>query len=235
MHEKSPTENNTTRRTLLKALGATTATAGLLGTSLYPVTAQERSFTVEQGETCTSITPLRYQRQSAAKFYNYTANENATRSPWEANTPTGVAKRGVSRLFLYRGPDGLSLVIIHDRGGDDSGGAATFVISGLPADGEWVVRDDDHPTDPDIWNVSENETVVNWSWNKWHTDGGAFRGLPDEFEITIEPTFNERAKLEPETPGSVQTWEAVSGGGEELKTTELRLDERVTIRTGTCE
>lgn len=235
MHDKSPAKTTTNRRTLLKTIGLTTATAGLLGTSLHSATAQEQSFVVEQGDTCASIRPITYQEQSVEEFYNYTDDENADRPPWESNTPLQVAEWGVSRLFLYRGPDGLSLVVIHDRGGNGSGGAASFTISGLPENGEWVIRDDDHPEDPDDWNISEDETVTNWSWNQWHTDGGAFLGLSNEFEITIEPSFNGDAELDPETPGAVDRWEAVSQNGDELETTELQLDEPVTIRNGTCE
>ena len=66
--------------------------------------------TVEQGETRVDVDPL-MNDESITEFYDYTNSS--------VNTTTGIERSDVSSVFLYDGPDGRSLGIIHDSTGDD--------------------------------------------------------------------------------------------------------------------
>lgn len=250
MKETQETRASTGRRTLLKRIGATVAAGGVLSTSLQGVAAQEgASYSLTQGDNCVPLTPLTYEDMSAAQFYGYykTGQEPPSRDtgdghspePYEANTPTRLQKPNASRLFLYQGSDGLSLVFLHGMGGNERGGAATFRITGLPSGGKWTVQDDNYSngertSDRDTWGIGDNRAVIHWSWNQWHNDGGAFTGLGDDFQVQIDPAFNGNAELEPETSGTVETWEALSGSAENRDVTELSLGEPVVISSGSC-
>lgn len=132
-----------------------------------------------------------------------------------ANTPTDLERSDVSRLFLYEGPNGLSLVVIHDEPGDGSGGRVTFDFSGLPDSGAWVVPDD--PFD------SHSDDGYHWRWVSCCTDGGAFRGgLDDSLPVTIEPTFHD----------GIDRWEFLSGDPRDPDVTILDRSESVTISLG---
>lgn len=174
-----------------------------------------RQIRVEQGDRTFEVVPLS-NGQSIERFYDY---GNA-----EINSPLPIAKSDTSRLFLWSGPNGLSLVVLHDKPRDGSGAAVSFEFSGLPlGDGSWVVEDDsgdfrDGPTSPD------------WSWNNDNTDGGAFRGGLTNASITIEPKFNEQASRNPLTPGRIDRWEVLTGRATDPRNESLALDEPITIR-----
>lgn len=174
-----------------------------------------RQIRIEQGDRTVEVVPLS-NGQSIERFYDY---GNA-----EINSPLPIAKSDTSRLFLWSGPNGLSLVVLHDEPRDGSGAAVSFEFDGLPTgQGSWVVRDDggdfnDGPTSPD------------WSWNNDNTDGGAFRGGLTNATITIDPKFNERASRNPLTPGSIDRWEVVTGRATDPRNESLALDEPITIR-----
>lgn len=205
----------------------------------------EQVAVIEQGGNCIPVAPLSFEGMSVTDFYGYTEDEDADVPPFESNTPGNIGRPDTSYVFLYQEPDGpLSLVFI--QGGGGKGGAATFDVRGLP-DGEWVVRDDDYERDPDQWRVGGDRTVVHWSWNRFHNDGGAYEGLGDDFEIEIRPAFNDAAELEPSAgyvnsePGDITNWRVLSmitedrtAGPEGREGTELALDEPIVIRSGTC-
>lgn len=87
----------------------------------------------------------------------------------------------------------LSLMVLHDERGDDSGGNAEFVISGDLT--QAVVLDDppsDHPDDY-VFDPVSATTTASWSWQGCCTDGLAHILSPNfGFGdcITITPTLN---------------------------------------------
>jgi len=122
-----------------------------------------------------------------------------------------------SILMLYDGPDGLSLVAVHDRFHENDedgtpGGSVSWELSGLPDDGEWAVIDDDYGwltdeadkdalhyfdadhTDGAAGNDGEPASGVDaqlsWVWRNSRTDGMAYRLPKNEFSVTIDPAFN---------------------------------------------
>jgi PGF-CTERM protein len=122
--------------------------------------------------------------------------------------------------MLYEGPDGLSLVAVHDKYYEEkddgtNGGSVSWTVSGLPADGEWAVIDDDYGwrnetvTKDDIFYLDEDhrsgavgndgeppddaDAMLSWVWLTGRSDGVAYRGLDRDVSITIDPAFNENS------------------------------------------
>ena len=214
------------RRTVLK--GAMTASVAGLGATTLGGTAaahEGATFAIEQGDTCVEVSALS-NGETVEDFYGYT--------PVHSHTSTDIERSDVSNLFLYEGPDGArSLVALHDlatdghtHGSDTGGGAVSFDISGLSS-GSWVVRDDSE--------FSTTDTSPDWAWAGSQTDGGAWRGgLGCDFEVTIDPAFNEAAEKDPLTPGSIDEWHFLSRDASDPDRIDLDLSEPVTIRCGGC-
>jgi hypothetical protein len=118
------------------------------------------------------------------------------------------------------------------------GGSLTAEVAGLPADGEWAVRDDDYggPDNYDNWTLNETGGQIDWTWNQDKTDGGAYEGLGDEFTITVDPSFNEDAELYGAFyDGTVTDWTTLSGDRADPDRRALDLSEPVRISTRSCE
>lgn len=183
-------------------------------------------------DRCVEIEPLSYKDQTVEEFYGYESDLDAE-NPRQSNTPTGLEKAGVSRLFLFEGPKGLSLVVIHGGGEGEEGGAATFGIAGLPPDGEWVVLDDNYNESNDIFRIGDTRSVLSWAWGAGgRNDGGAFRDLGDDFRIAIQPAFNEAAEREPLGSGRVEEWQVLSGSATDPDVTSVPLDRPILIAAG---
>jgi hypothetical protein len=183
---------------------------------------------------CVELRPLRYQSQTAEEFYGYDPNPDAP-NPRQSNTPTGLEAPGVSRLFLYQGPDGLCLFIIHGGGEGEQGGAASFRISGLPDSGDWVVLDDSHEGTQDIFDVDGDPAVLHWAWGGGgRNDGAVFCGLGSQFRIRIDPAFNEAARRDPIDSGRIEEWQLLSGSPADPDVVDLALDQPIVLETGRC-
>jgi hypothetical protein len=173
-----------------------------------------RKITVEQDGRSFQVVPLS-NGQNIRRFYDY--------GDAEINSPLPIAKSDKSRLFFWSGPNGLSLVTVHDKPRDGSGAAVSFDFEGLPTgDGRWIVEDDggdfnDGPASPD------------WTWTRDNTDGGAFRGGLTNSTITITPKFNEKAERDPLTPGELDGWQVLTGRATDPSNESLALDEPATI------
>jgi len=174
-----------------------------------------RKITVEQGNDTYEVVPLS-NGQTIEDFYNY-GND-------EINSRLEVTKSDASRLFFWSGPDGLSLVVIHDKPSDGAGAAATFIMDGLPVDGSWVVQDDPGSSYRDQYG-----TTPDWTWSASATDGGAFRGGLTNATLTIEPRFNETAELAGLRAGDITDWEILSGRATDPNNESLALDQDITI------
>jgi hypothetical protein len=223
-----------TRRKVLKRAGVATVGGGVVGHELSESVLgwENTKLVVEQGDKCVPIEPLR-DRGDVVEFYGYDPDPSVKDSQ---QSNTGLEKSGVSRMFLYDGPNGFSIVFIHGGGDGERGGAASFLICGLSVDGEWVVLDDNFDGATDEYLIGDQEAVLDWTWrDEGRNDGAVYRGFNKKFCVTIKPAFNENAKLPPSGPGEVNGWELVSRGVSDLEVIELDMDEPVTIRTGACE
>ena len=213
----------------------------------------EPSFVLEQGDRCVELTPLTGE-QTVEEFYDYRyptdeydSISGADGGSFSSAGTTDLQEDATSILFLYDGPEGLSLVVVHGRlDGDDDGGVVTFAFEGMPEDASWVVKDDLYTVDGvpfdtnyDQWDDDGTIQQADWAYVGGRTDGGAARGLGEEFEFTISPAFNDDAVLDIEEiyggGGPIEDWKALSADGDSPERISLDMDAPVTIRTGACE
>lgn len=152
------------------------------------------TFTVEQGNISAQITTFS-RAESIESAFDYSGFTSGLR----------LQKADTARLFLYEGPNGLSLGTIIDSVDSNDGASARYEIEGLPAGGRWVVQDDPG----DRYGDSPS-----WSWGDGgNTDGGAFRGgLDNDFEIEITVQLNQgRDEAQNTESGRVDGLEFVYG------------------------
>ncbi|WP_331233290.1 hypothetical protein [Natronorarus salvus] len=201
-----------------------------------PAAAQQEGYVVEQGEQCQAITPLSSD-VSAEERYDYRSHQTHDEDyDYSSHGTVDLQRDDVSTIFLHEGPEGLSLVIVHDRlGGGTEGGVTTYDIVGLPAEGEWVVKDDDVGYD-DVWVHGDVWTEVSWFWEDGRTDGGVYTGgLDDRFEITIDPAYGEEQETYAEWEGEVGAIHVLSGSLESPERIALAsLSEPFVVRSGSC-
>lgn len=239
MTEHPDDRNVTDRRTVLAFAGTSIGGASLGLGGLVSFDTEE--FVAKQDGNCYPLKPLSGDAP-VEELYDW------NRSTFSSTGTVDLQGEDTTILFLYDGPDGLSLVIVHDRfveaadpDGDAGGGSVSFDFRKLPMDGEWVVQDDlyDGPQNYDRWSQYGRRASVDWTWAGNRTDGGAFRGLdvsePRELELTIVPAFNEDAALYGEYyEGRITDWQVLSGSRENPKRHSLALDEEVIITRDTC-
>jgi len=242
-----------TRRTLLSAIG-TGFTAGLFGSGATATRRTQSQYRLVQGDTCVPIRPMSRQVPADA-FYDYQlpqkhvsdangASVGDTVQYASAGT-TDFQRAQTSILFLYQGPNGLSLVVVHGSVQSSDAGAVTFRISGLPENGSWIVKDDLYrdpdtndkaSTNYDRWDTDGTDHRIDWTWGSSGTDGGVFRGLGDDFEVVIDPAFNGDAALyDQHYEGTVTDWELLNGSADNLERISLGKDEPIRITADSCE
>ncbi len=202
------------------------------GNSAPPANASHLTYTIEQGNVqIGAAVPLDGGLVSVQTMYDYGPVTTSTGQ-------TALTTSGTSSLFLYKheivpvpATNGnipvISLVIIHDKANDGSGGKANFGFTGLPAAADWVVRDD--PTIIDTYTPWTPPTgSASWAWAACCTDGGAIQGgLHDEFCITVSPLLFE----------GITQWDFLTGGDVNLHGVFiLDIQKPVTISTplGVC-
>jgi len=211
----------------------------------------ETPYVMRQGDNCTPLVAFS-GGQTVEEFYQYevapryASSENGgfgVDDPTYSSVGTQSLQRdNESIVFLYDGPDGLSLVVVHGSlsGSPDNGGSATFDISGLPSGGSWAVKDDLYRNDEgeladtnyDRWDPSNGSATIDWTWRGDRTDGGAFRGLGSEFSITIDPAFNEDAALfGDQYSGTVDSWVFLTPDGHRMS---MDMSSPLTIESGSC-
>ncbi|RJT04867.1 hypothetical protein [Halococcus sp. IIIV-5B] len=229
MASRSGSRPNTDRRSFLVATGATLA-GGALATGTASAV-ESAPYHLSQGDQCVPLQPLQGDDPVEA-FYDYRRDRDSsygTRSLQQPNT---------SVLFLYEGPDGVSLVAVHGAlGGNGDGGSITFDISGLPSSGDWIVRDDsyDGPNRYDRWEIDGDSATVDWTWDGRRADGAVYGPLGDDVSVGIDPAFNERAALYGDHyEGNVSDWQALSGDLDDPTRTSLDRSTPLRIESGSC-
>lgn len=137
-----------------------TATAAALGglglVSTSGADDHTASFVLEQDGECYPVVPLSGE-EPVEELYRWGRDILS----WSSEGTRDLQQSETSILFLYRGPFGLSLVVVHDRADDGTpGGIASFTVSGVPEGAEWVVKDDlyQKKTNVDQWEI--NGTVL---------------------------------------------------------------------------
>ncbi|QLC34370.1 lamin tail domain-containing protein [Halarchaeum sp. CBA1220] len=143
----------------------------------------ESTYVLQQGYLRWEVDPLSHEDATVEEFYDY-----QTRSSSASPAVDVASEPAASRVFLYAGPVGTSLVFLHGSPEVDHGGTAFLKFSGLSRSaGEWAVRDDPMGTDDDFEKWEGGNAKVKWQWDANTTDGGAFWGVEDAQTITITP------------------------------------------------
>ncbi len=214
---------------------------------------QTKTYSLRQDGKSVPLTPL-VGKKPVQKLYDYTYPTKLFKGTpgsfgWSYSSEgmTHLLRNQTSVLFLYRGPNGLSLVVCHGRytkNGSDPGGAVTFTITDFPKNGKWLVKDDfyvsrktgkKYKTNSDTWSINGDRSVVNWTYKSNRTDGGVLGGLGKSFDFTIHPAFNKQAKLYNKGQhGRITHWQALSGDLGSPNRIELRMDRPVTISSKPC-
>ncbi|WP_458206571.1 hypothetical protein [Haladaptatus sp. NG-SE-30] len=245
MTENSPTIN---RRRFISATVASTAVLGGVSSAGALQSESNTQFAIEQDGKCIPIEPLSMSGLPVEQFYDYRTPDTDPSSYKYASFGTeSLQRKDTSIMFLYKGPKGLSLVMVHDKLDAGDGGAVSFNITNLPVKGKFVVKDDqyDGPTNRDTfdyskhrdWNGNETATaVIHWTWQGGRADGAVYRGLGNEFEFTIHPKFNKQALLSnvEGNEGKVEKWQVLSGDVSNPTRTQLKMNKPVKITTKGC-
>jgi len=114
----------------------------------------ERSYQIVQGDQVIPVEPMQGD-ESVEEFYDYRHPHVGSRDnpswgrSFSSMGTTDIQQDDTSALMLYEGPDGVSLVAVHDKYYEEqaegtTGGSVSWTVSGLPEDGEWAVIDDEY-------------------------------------------------------------------------------------------
>ncbi|WP_227354939.1 hypothetical protein [Haladaptatus salinisoli] len=247
MTENSPTIS---RRRFVSATVASTALLGGVSSAGALQSDGNAQYSIEQDGKCIPIQPLSMSGLPVEQFYDYRTPDTDPSSYKYASFGTeSLQRKNTSILFLYEGPKGLSLVMVHDKLDAGNGGAVSFNITSLPVNGKFVVRDDqyDGSTNRDTfdyskhrnWNGKETATAtIHWTWQGGRADGAVYRGLGDKFEFTIHPKFNKKALLSDASgnySGNVEKWQVLSGNVNNPTRTQLNMNKPITISANKCQ
>jgi hypothetical protein len=218
---------------VLAVLG-TTVSSGVVTAQSAPQGTDE--FAVIQGDECFSIDPLGDGSQSVEEFYDYrTPSTDPSSYSYSSFGTVHLQEDDTSSLFLYEGTNGLSLVLIHGQyDGDSPGGAVTMQFEGLPRDGEWVVEDDSYDGRDDEFSHNGPSSRITWVYTDGRSDGAAFRGgLSDEFDIAIDPAFNDAADFRL-YDGEITEWQVLSATDDGYERTPIATNQSIEITSGGC-
>ncbi|WP_121821782.1 hypothetical protein [Halostella salina] len=248
-----PTPTTLNRRELLSAVAGAAALSALPTATASASAANDR-YAVQQGGTCASVVPLSGDRPVeelyGLRIPDRFEGDNGASDPGTGPYYGSVGTRDLQRVdttitFLYDGPNGLSLVVVH--GSFTSGGSVSWTVAGVPAGATWAVKDDRYldpetgdpaATNYDRWDVDGSTHRIDWTWGQAGTDGGALRGIGDGFSLLIDPAFNESAALYGEYyEGTLTDWQFLSfpDGRESPRRIPLELDAELVVRTGACD
>lgn len=240
--DKIPTIGTDSVITALVVIALITAGATVGTGSVAAQSAQSGGdeYAVVQDGECFTIEAFGNGSQSVEEFYDYRTPETEPSSYLYGSFGTQeLQEDDTSNLFLYNGSEGTSLVVVHDQvEGNSSGAAVTMQFDGLPEDGEWAVEDDnysEHLGDGpfDEFERDGTSSRATWVYTDNRSDGGAFRGLEGDTNVTIDPAFNDDADFRL-YEGQITEWRALSPTDDGYEETSLDMDEPVEIRSGSC-
>ncbi len=171
-------------------------------------------YTIEQDGQVWSVEPL-VGAETVQDFYDY--------NTVPASSNTGLEESDTSLLFLYEEEtegdvSNVSLVIIHDKPHDDSGGKVEFTFSDVPEEASFLVEDDS--------GDGIGLPTSTWRWANCCTDGGALGLLTGFYAIGIDPLFPQTGGLD---PGSISAWKYLTGDLLSPMPITLDLDLPVTV------
>jgi PGF-CTERM protein len=181
-----------------------------------------RAYQIVQGTEVLSIEPLSGD-EPVEEFYDYrhpyvgSRDDPSWGRSFSSVGTTDYQRDDTSILLLYEGPQGVSLVAVHDRYHEEqsqgtAGGSLSWTVDGLPEGGEWAVLDDEYgwlttnESKDDIFRLDAAhragapgndgappvgaDALLSWVWTTGRSDGVAYRGLENDASIVINPAFN---------------------------------------------
>lgn len=196
------------------------------------------AYVATQGDDCVELATLGDGTTAVSEFYDYRSGSG---TEFASYGTTELQASNVSQVFAYHGPEGESLVFLHDElHGDGTGGGVSMTFAGLP-DGTWPVLDDSYESPDDRFQHDGSTARIDWMWAPNRTDGAAFRGLgglADGDAVTVEPAFGEASYAHAE-----RNWPHVSGdvewyvrhGDAAGDLTPVAEDEPLDVERGACE
>ena len=183
----------------------------------------DRAYQIVQDDNVIPVEPIS-GNTTVEEFYDYrhpyvgSRDDPSWGRSFSSVGTTEYQENDTSILMLYEGPQGVSLVAVHDKYHEvesrgTAGGSISWAVTGLPEGGEWAVIDDEYgwltdaePKD-DIFRLDAAhragapgndgappagaDALLSWVWSTGRTDGVAFRGLGTDASITIVPAFND--------------------------------------------
>lgn len=219
----------------LASLLVCAALVGPVGSAAGQADERPAAYSIVQGDRCVPLEVVGDGSQTVTAYYDY---RNGSDSDFSSHGTDERQATSVSQLYVYRGAEGDSLVVLHDARNDGGGGGAvSMAVTGIPASAEWVVEDDSYPGNEDRFNHSETRSRIDWVWFPSRTDGGVLRGLAalDGGGITIDARWGEQSyggrELDWEYANNTLEWRARTTDSEFVS---LSKDQPVTLRAGDC-
>jgi len=184
-----------------------------------------RSYQIVQGTQVLSVEPLSGD-EPVEEFYDYrhpyvgSRDDPSWGRSFSSVGTTDYQRDDTSILMLYEGPQGVSLVAVHDKYHEEpsqgtAGGSLSWTVGGLPESGEWAVLDDEYgwlttnESKDDIFRLDAGhragapgndgappvgtDALLSWVWTTGRSDGVAYRGLENDASIVINPAFNNES------------------------------------------
>lgn len=160
---------------------------------------------LQQGNTCTPLETFGDGSTTVEEFYDYRIPElnddgevNYDTYPEHDYSSYGTQafqESQHSRLMVYEGAEGVSLVVVNDELDDGNPASANMTFEMSENSLDWAVMDDDYPSGSDSpYGTPDDQFEQNrvyWQWNGERTDGGALRGFESEDSLTITPELSE--------------------------------------------
>ena len=140
----------------------------------------EGFYTVSQGETQVTITPLANAADPVA-FYKSTNSMSST----------GFEKASTAVLFLYKNTVNGQVSLFVILGGATGGpaGSTSMTLSGVPAAAVFQVQDDGAGDFRETWQLTPPTGSVSWVWNQGSGDGMVLGPLGGAFQLSLFPQF----------------------------------------------
>ncbi|MEE8195179.1 MAG: hypothetical protein V3T91_02035, partial [Candidatus Bipolaricaulota bacterium] len=154
----------------------------ILCLSVMAVAQGEYSYVVRQGGEQVRIEPIK-SVLGVVDYYDYDAESFQSANLALHETSTIV-------MFLYEDTTTKMLSLFMLVGGPAGvGGTARVSMSGVPADAEFLVKDDEFDF-YDTWKLTPPTAIVSWGWSEGKCDGMVLGPLAAEvdLEIVIDPS-----------------------------------------------
>ena len=185
----------------------------ILCLSVMALAQGEYSYVVRQGGEQVRIEPIK-SVLGVVDYYDYDAESFQSANLALHETSTIV-------MFLYEDTTTKMLSLFMLVGGPAGvGGTARVSMSGVPADAEFLVKDDEFDFF-DTWKLTPPTAIVSWGWSEGKCDGMVLGPLAAEFDLEIV--------IDPSSVSGIDAVRFLSGDILSPDVTNLTLDDPILI------